>query len=198
MGEFPKLETKRLYLLQVSQRYKRDLYEILSLDEVTKYYGKENLESIDEATDLIDNFYRLFQQNRSIRWGMVLKDTEQFIGTVGLNNLNLLNKKGEIGYELHPTYWRRGITSEAVREVLSYAFNKLGLFRIGAVTFPENIASNQLLKKMGFKQEGLLRGYLHQNNQSHDAVMHSLLKPEWTMTKNEDGKVQERIQLPII
>lgn len=69
--------------------------------------------------------------------------------------------------------------SEAVRAVIDYCFNVLNLYRIGAVTFPQNEASFTLLLNLGFEKEGLLRGYLYQDNSSHDAFIFSLTKPDW-------------------
>ena len=80
---------------------------------------------------------------------------------------------------MHPDFWRRGLAKEAVLEVLRYSFEELGLYRMGAVTYPANDASNTMLKKLGFKQEGVLRGYLFQRGTSHDALIFSLLEPEW-------------------
>ena len=37
--------------------------------------------------------------------GIVLKETNTLIGTIGLNNLQLWSKRSEIGYDLHPRYW---------------------------------------------------------------------------------------------
>ncbi|WP_085992925.1 GNAT family N-acetyltransferase [Oceanobacillus senegalensis] len=195
MGEFPRLQTKRLHLVQIDHRYKDELFEILSMDEVTRYYGKDNLVDTEEASELIDHFYRLFHEKRSIRWGIIWKENNQFLGTVGLNNLNLWNKKAEIGYELHPTYWRRGITLEAVIKVLDYGYHDLDLYRIGALTFPQNIASNELLRKLGFKQEGTLRGYLHQNYKAHDALVHSLLRPEWIGKRRRFIRFRDRFHI---
>ena len=101
------------------------------------------------------------------------------VGTIGLNNLALGMKKAEVGFEIHPEFWRGGITSEALRAVLNYSFNNLGLHRMGAVTFPANVASISLLKKNGFEEEGKLRSYLFQNGESHDALLFSLLYTEW-------------------
>ena len=45
--------------------------------------------------------------------GIVLKETNTLIGTIGLNNLQLWSKRSEIGYDLHPRYWGNGYASEA-------------------------------------------------------------------------------------
>ncbi|MBP2076809.1 GNAT family N-acetyltransferase [Oceanobacillus polygoni] len=177
--QFPLLETERLNLVEVDQRYTDSFFQIMSNPTVTKYYGMDSLENQQQAKNIIHSFKRTYESNRGIRWGIVLKESGELIGTLGLNNLNKHSKRAEIGYELNPAFWGRGMTSEAVREVLKYSFEELDLFRMGAVTFPENIASINLLKKHGFIKEGRLRGYLYQGQQSHDAILFSLLKTEW-------------------
>lgn len=176
---FPVLETERLHLVQITKEHVESFYSIMSQEEVMKYYGMNSLKNIDEAQRIIDSFENTYRSRRGIRWGITLKETDEFAGTLGLNNLNLWSKKAEIGFELAPLHWNKGISTEAVTEVLRYAFGELNLYRVGAVTYPQNKPSIQLLKRLGFSKEGLLRGYLHQNNQFHDAFIFSLLRTEW-------------------
>ena len=176
---FPILETKRLKLIEITHQHVEYLYEILSLEEVTRFYGTNRFTLPVEASRLIDMFHKNLLDKRGIRWGIKLKENQRIIGTIGLNGLQLQNKRAEIGYELHPSYWRKGFGEEAIKEVLRFSFIQLGLFRIGAVVYPENEASINLLLKLGFTKEGLLRGYIHQNEQFHDTYVLSLLKPDW-------------------
>lgn len=176
---FPELETARLKLVEITLERKERYFEIMSLESVTRYYGMESLERIEQAEDIIKSFKTGFENNRSMRWGIVIKDTGAFIGTVGLNNMQIGNKKAEIGFEIHPDYWSSGYTSEAAQAVIRYAFEELHLFRMGAVTFLENKASIGLLEKMGFIKEGILRGFIYQNGVSNDTNVFSLLQPEW-------------------
>lgn len=176
---FPLLETKRLKLVEITHNHANSLYEILSREEVTKYYGTDHFRSLGEAIKLIDMFQKNFFEKRGIRWGMVLKENYKLVGTVGLNGLQLKNRRAEIGYELHPDYWRKGYTLEAILEVLRFSYTELDLNRIGAVVYPENTPSVALLEKMGFTKEGLLRDYMFQNNKFHDTYVLSLLKEEW-------------------
>jgi [ribosomal protein S5]-alanine N-acetyltransferase len=182
---FPTLETKRLKLIEITPIYAESVFKILSLEEVTRYYGTDRFTSIEEAKKLIDMFQKNFYEKRSMRWGIVLKKDNKFIGTLGLNGLQLKNKKAEIGYEIHPSYWRKGYTSEAINEVLRYSYLELELNRIGAVVYLENEASSNLLEKLGFKKEGVLRDYLFQNNSYHTTSMFSLLKREWELLTTE-------------
>ncbi|MDN7242411.1 GNAT family protein [Planococcus sp. N028] len=185
--EFPTLETERIDLVQIGQQHVAPFFDIMSRDEVTKYYGMDSLMSPEEAVRIIGSFQTTFELNRGIRWGIVLKENGRFAGTIGLNNLNIHGKKAEVGYELHPDYWGKGLIREANEAVMEYAFTELDLFRIGAVTFPDNTASSSLLKKLGFMEEGRLRGYLYQRHQSHDALVFSLLKPEWLERTSKEG-----------
>lgn len=179
--DFQALATDRLELVHIEKHHAASFFDIMSRHDVTKYYGMSNLTEMAEAEKIIKSFRQTFESGRGIRWGIIVKETGAFIGTVGLNNLNLKSKKAEIGFELHPSYWNKGYVSEAVKEVLAYCFGQLGLFRLGAVTFPENGASIALLQKLGFEKEGMLRGYLYQDDCSHDAFIFSLLADEWAM-----------------
>ena len=177
--EFPVFETDRLRLVQVNEEHTRSFFDIMSKDEVMQYYGMDPLKNIDDASKIVHYFQKSFESKRAIRWAILLKETGDFVGTLGLNNLSIHTKKAEIGFELHPTHWNKGIMAEAAKEVLRYSFEEFALYRIGAVTFPQNEPSIQLLKRLGFAEEGLLRGYLFQGNQTHDALIFSLVRTEW-------------------
>ncbi|WP_426895911.1 GNAT family N-acetyltransferase [Rossellomorea vietnamensis] len=168
-------------------------FNVMSLDSVTKYYGMESFKKKEQAAEIIRAFRTGYESKRSMRWGIILKDTGTFIGTAGLNNLQIGQKKAEIGFEIHPDYWRSGITSEAANAVIRYAFEELELFRIGAVTFLENHSSYGLLEKIGFKKEGILRGYIFQNGVSNDTYVYSLLREEWQETVDAPVLTDSRI-----
>ncbi|MEN2767875.1 GNAT family N-acetyltransferase [Ornithinibacillus xuwenensis] len=185
MENFPLLFTRRLRLVKIDHGYDEAFFNILSLDDVTKYYGRESLQSVEEAAELINSFQTIFKDKRGIRWGIMLKETDDFIGTIGIHNYVSHQKRAEVGFELHPNHWRKGILTEALDRVLEYCFQELGIYRIGAVTFPANTASNQLLEKSGFKQEGKLRGYLYQHQKSQDANVLSIIKPDWIRKRKQ-------------
>ncbi|ASK61009.1 GNAT family N-acetyltransferase [Virgibacillus phasianinus] len=177
--DFPTFETQRLKLVHIDHQYDQAYFDIMSEDKVTEYYGMDSLKKVNQASKIIDSFEDTYMKKHGIRWGIIWKETRTFIGTIGLNNLSTWSKRAEIGYELHPDHWRKGIATEAIRSVLGYSFREMGLFRMGAITFPDNVSSNNLLEKVGFKKEGILRGYLYQGDKSHDAYVFSMLRSEW-------------------
>ena len=79
------------------------------------------------------------------------------IGTVGFHLWSAAHQRAEIGYEIHPDYWRQGYTKEAVQKVIAYGFGDMNLNRIGAVVL-ENEASSKLLIQLGFQQGRHIEG----------------------------------------
>ncbi|WP_088041005.1 GNAT family N-acetyltransferase [Bacillus sp. EAC] len=177
--DFPNLETERLTLVQITQANVIEIFSIFSNDEVIRYYGMNAFTEKVQAEKMIESFQTRFENQHGMRWGLIEKESNELIGTIGLNNLIIASKRTEIGYDLLPAYWRKGYASEAINKVITYCYQNLGLYRIGAIIFPENIASSSLLEKIGFKMEGKLRGYLFQGNESHDVNVFSLLKSDW-------------------
>ncbi|WP_312094298.1 GNAT family N-acetyltransferase [Niallia sp.] len=175
---FPRLETERLILREIKKQDAADLFAYFSREEVTRYYGQEAFESIDQVEMLIGHFSESYRNSRGIRWGIEIKGTSHLIGTLGLNNVVLTQKRAEIGYEIHPDYWRHGYTSEAVERVIRYALEELPLNRLGALIYLENDASNNLVKKLGFQHEGILRSYYVQNGRTFDTNVYSIVKED--------------------
>ncbi|MGE8077504.1 GNAT family N-acetyltransferase [Peribacillus loiseleuriae] len=173
---FPILETDRLILREINKEDAEGLFACFSNNDVTRFYGQETLESIEQAEKFVDFFSKNYIDKRGIRWGIERKGTKGIIGTIGFNAWLPKHKRAEIGYEIHPEQWRKGYTMEAVSKVISYGFEKMNLTRIGAVVFIENEASNKLLTKIGFQKEGILRDYMYQNGKAHDTYVYSFLK----------------------
>ena len=84
------------------------------------------------------------------------------IGACNLNNVRRgVLQAADIGYWIGAPYVRQGHARAAVRRVVAFAFDTLGLHRIEAACRPENAPSRRLLEQVGFVHEGLARGYLN-------------------------------------
>lgn len=176
---FPLIETDRLRLRSIDQSDAEQIYQTFSKEEVTRYYGMSAFKTKEEAEALIHSFKLGYQSNRLIRWGIELKDSGTLIGTCGYHSLSPKYRRAEIGYEISRDYWRMGYSIEAIKAILSFGFEKMGLIRVGAVVMIENRPSRSVLQKLGFKEEGRLRDYIIQDEKPYDVIMHSILKEEW-------------------
>ena len=173
---FPIIETERLRLREITCEDAANLFRCFSNDHVTQYYGLEPFSTVEQAESLIEIFSTNYKEKRGIRWGIERKDAIGLIGTIGFNAWSPKHKRAEIGYEIHPDYWRKGYTKEAITEVLSFGFNEMELNRIGAIVFIENEASNQLLTTVGFHKEGVLKEYMYQQGKAYDTYVYAMLK----------------------
>jgi RimJ/RimL family protein N-acetyltransferase len=89
--------------------------------------------------------------------------------------------QAELGWVLDPEHAGRGIATEAVRELVRYAFEDLGLRRLVATSFLANEASWRLMERVGMRRETLaVRESLHRTGQWLDTVGYALLADEWT------------------
>ncbi len=98
----------------------------------------------------------------------------EVVGGIGLNRI--WQHCAEIGYWLGEKYWGQGITTQAVKLVTKYGFEKLGLRRIYAFVFIWNKASAKVLEKSGFKYEGRLKKHAKKGNRFLDDFLYAKIK----------------------
>src|SRR5262249_38340001 len=80
--------------------------------------------------------------------------TSVVIGACNMTIYSQRFRSGEIGYFIHPDYWRQGYVTEAAQRLLRFGFGPLGLHRIIGQCDPRNTASAQLLERIGMRYEG--------------------------------------------
>jgi RimJ/RimL family protein N-acetyltransferase len=96
----------------------------------------------------------------------------QIVGGIGfLQKENIYRKTAEIGYWLDENYWNKGITTEAVRLLVSYIFLNLDIDRIYSEVFSNNPSSMKVAEKNGFHLEAVHRKAIIKNNQVLDAYV---------------------------
>jgi len=84
-------------------------------------------------------------------WPMFLLADDGFAGCCGLRPYELENGIFELGYNLRPVYWRRGLAVEAARAIVALAFQQERVKALFAGHHPENAASKRILLKLGFQ-----------------------------------------------
>ena len=98
------------------------------------------------------------------------------VGSCILSNIRRgVAQAGTLGYWIGERYARKGYMSEAVRGVVSFAFDELSLHRVEAACLPSNEPSRRLLKSVGFAEEGLARAYLKINGRWEDHLLFAIV-----------------------
>ena len=85
----------------------------------------------------------------------------------------------EIGYWLGRAFWGRGLATDAVKEMTTYAFDALGMFRVFAVPFARNTASFRVLEKAGYTREGLMRRSAVKDGVVLDQYLYAAYSDRW-------------------
>jgi len=100
--------------------------------------------------------------------------------TIGFARLALSGvQAGKLGYAVHADHWGHGYATDAVKTMIRFGFNDLGLHRISAAIGPDNGASITIATKLGFNYEGRLRDHVYTNGAWRDSLLYSLLEDEW-------------------
>jgi ribosomal-protein-alanine N-acetyltransferase len=181
---FPQLETNSLLLLRIISGDANALFKILSDPEVTEFYDEDEFVDISQASDQIPAWENGFINKRSIRWGIIRKDKDDLMGSCGYYGFHSWNNRASIGYELARTSWRQGIMTEALSAIINFGFRRLELNRIDALVMPGNTASINLLEKLGFRNEGLLKEYERWGSKGFvDLCMFAILRKDWSISR---------------
>jgi len=177
---FPELETNRLLLRRIISGDANALFKTLSDPEVTEFYDEDAFVDISQASDQIAAWENGFTDKRCIRWGIIRNDEDELIGSCGYYGFHSWNNRASIGYELARTSWRQGIMTEALDAIINFGFSRLELNRIDALVMPGNTASTNLLEKLGFRNEGLLKEYERWGSKGFvDLWMYAVLRKDW-------------------
>ena len=101
------------------------------------------------------------------------------VGAIGVHPQSDINRlNGELGYWLAQELWGKGIATEAVRQMVPLAFERLPIERIYARPFGSNLASQRVLQKAGFAFEAHLRGTLIKGDRVEDELIYAVRRAD--------------------
>ena len=101
----------------------------------------------------------------------------RFLGGCGINQIDTVNRRANVGYWVRTSAMRKGVATAAVRRVVAWAFANTDLGRLEIVVSTRNAASLRVAEKVGAVREGVLRRRLLLHGRPHDAVMFSFVRP---------------------
>jgi [ribosomal protein S5]-alanine N-acetyltransferase len=178
--EFPNLETERLVLRQITLEDVDAVREQFADPEVTEFLDIPPMESNEQAELVILYTLGLFERNEGIRWAISRKGDNHLIGSCGFESITKVRcRKGQIKYDLARDHWGHGLMSEAMNKVLEYGFEKIHLNRIEAFVVDDAEKPQELLRRLGFRKEGVMRGHGYWKERFWDEALFSLLRDEW-------------------
>ncbi|HLO34728.1 MAG TPA: GNAT family N-acetyltransferase [Candidatus Deferrimicrobium sp.] len=158
---FPALETDRLILRELTQTDAPWYLAHFSRPEIVAGSGFPAPADLAAARGELNRYVLdLFARRTGLRWGLVMRGEHELIGSVGLYAWrDDPEPTAELGYDLAPEFWGRGLMTEAIRAIARYAFDTLGISRLEATVIVGNERSCRTLERSGFRHEGVLAAH---------------------------------------
>jgi [ribosomal protein S5]-alanine N-acetyltransferase len=173
---FPNLETERLQLRRLTNTDVENIISLRGNPETMEFIPRPLIETREAAIAHLKIIDDNIENNTAINWGVNLKESNDFIGFMGIYRIQPENFRAEIGYMILPKYSGKGFTTEAIKAILTYAFDALQFHSIEGVIAPENRASERVLQKNGFVKEAHFIENEFAIGKFWDGVVYSLLK----------------------
>ena len=125
-------------------------------------------------------------------WAAIERSTDDFLGWFSFRPAQETPKVVALGYRLRRAAWGKGYATEGVRTLIDLSFTELGIQRVVATTYEENLASRRVMEKAGMTlvrrfritEEDLTNAYTYQATSvdiwDGDELVYALEKTEWT------------------
>jgi ribosomal-protein-alanine N-acetyltransferase len=147
------LETPRLVLRKVIINDAPFFYELNSNPLVVQYTGDIAFKDLGTAENIVRFLQKQYEENSYARLIVIEKSTQTAIGWCGLK-YHPDTKETDIGYRFMQQHWGKGYATESALACINYGFETLNLTRIIADAMKENIASINVLQKLGMTYFG--------------------------------------------
>lgn len=177
--EIPTLTTGSISLRSIDEKDIAALFRLFSDEKVVRFMDIERFANVSEAAQLVSFFRDKLAGGQGMRWAVTLNGLDELIGTCGFHHINRTHYKMELGYDLLPAYWGKGIMTNSIHRLLQYGFEALHMNRIEAFVDPANTVSAKLLERLGFEKEGKVRQAFFQKGRFVDAFIYSLLRKDY-------------------
>lgn len=136
--------------------------------------------SESDADDAIRRFRCEWAARRGVHFAICTNDDPaQFVGYVGLRDVDYEHLVGELSFWMSEPATGRGYTTEAARAVLAFGFTELGLNRVCAYHMARNSASAKILANIGMREEGRLRQRVRKWDVFEDVLAWAIVRGEW-------------------
>ena len=177
MKYFKKLVGERIYLSPRSSEDVERFTEWLNDFETTDYTGRSGqLLTIEGEREYIQK-----NSNPEATFVIVTLEEEQMIGTVGLEEIDAINRTATLGIFIGEKQYRnQGYGTEAIQLILDYGFNYLNLQNIKLDLMEFNERGLACYKKCGFREYGRRRKCRYVNGKYYDSIEMDVLKEEFT------------------
>ena len=176
------IETERLRLRTFARGDLDGLAAIQSRPEVTRFVYWEAKRGREEVEPVLAKFIAadaIEGEGDSMSLAVERRDDGALVGYVSIWLRSLEHRQVEIGFVFHPDSQGYGYATEASRELLVLAFERLGAHRVFGRTDARNEPSAALMRRLGMRQEAHFRQAEIFKGEWGDELVFAILEDEW-------------------
>lgn len=168
---FHSLEGRNVCFKALDINDARQIHKYASDEDVSRFIGWNLMKTLDETRNHINLMLKRESEGTHLYASVVLKSTQEVIGTVMIFNFDQEANKAEVGYVFDKGHWGKGYGTESVALITDFAFNSLCLHKLYANVVNENIGSARILQKNGYELEGRLKDHYFIEGKYYDALL---------------------------
>jgi ribosomal-protein-alanine N-acetyltransferase len=151
--------------------------------DVWKWTNYKPMNTPDEvktnANMFTDNWLGAYAHDNRYSWAIVEKQSAQVIGRMFGMHPDDEKRETELAYELGPDWWNKGYMTDAVKTVLCFFFEKVGLDRVYCFHADKNPASGRVVQKAKMKQTEVIPGGCACNGGTFDKVNYKMTRDDY-------------------
>jgi RimJ/RimL family protein N-acetyltransferase len=154
-----RLETPRLVIRSFDPSDAEGMLQVFGDPDVRKYLPPFPDPTLERMQASVAKRMAMERDHGHGLWAVERKDTGELIGDCGLMLVEGTGPEVEIAYHYKRTAWNKGYGTEAAVACLGHGLGPIGLERIIAICFPENVGSWRVMEKAGMRYEGVASYY---------------------------------------
>ena len=175
-----RLETDRLILRPFTPEDALPMFRNWASDkEVTRFLTWPTHKNVEVTGRVIADWCKGYEAPDYYQWAIELKEIKEPIGSIAAVKTDDRTESATIGYCIGRRWWRQGITSEALREVIRFFFEEVGMNCVNACHDPRNPNSGRVMRSCGMALEGTWRAGGINNQGVCDETWYSILRSEY-------------------
>lgn len=156
----------------------RFVHELDNNETVMHYWFEEPYEAFVELCDLYDKHIHDQSERR-----FVLECGHEPVGLVELVEINHIHRRAEFQIIIAPAHQGKGYATTATALAMDYAFTVLNLYKLILIVDCENSRAVHVYKKLGFKEEGIMRNEFFVDGEYRDVIRMAIFQPEYLKMK---------------
>ncbi|WP_195262580.1 GNAT family protein [Clostridium sp. 1001275B_160808_H3] len=129
-----------------------------------------------------EEWVRSRKANSNFTYDFAIEDLEtgKYIGGCSINECDVKNRTCVIGIMIgDKEYWSKGYGSDSLKVLTKFIFEEVNMNKIKLKVFSFNTRAIACYKKVGFKEEGILKKEVYRNGKYHDEILMAIFKDEF-------------------